>query len=321
MFLLEAEYAIYKRLTGYPLDSQGRPLLGADNVPVNREVIGPPDMYPNEKILNPVTLEMEPQYPLMPSYGVRLPLLKAPSRPGEGLITNNPSATRALEGYHTNSIRQVPVFDLNAEGREWSKIWPCVTFKMLQPEFDPRVYIYHDPFGAEDLESPRVDIRNKYGDIIKSGYDKSTRRPHPESWVAEWAIVARSKSQVELALLCSEIIKLFPARGALLVDRIDGTRQAVDMIYRRSESDDEGGDRTFGTASPDNQRGLARAFIYAVELYFDNSGDSFGVQDSPLAATRAANVSQRIVELFDLQSGLVETPATDVNLQELDPIT
>ena len=36
MLFLEADLAIFKRLTGWPLDGGGRPLRGEDGLPVNR---------------------------------------------------------------------------------------------------------------------------------------------------------------------------------------------------------------------------------------------------------------------------------------------
>ena len=97
MPFLATDFAIFKRLTGAPLDSQGRPLRDPIGIPANQERVMPPDQGGG----------------FGPSYGVRIPLLKHPYDTAHGLSSKDPDAYRMFaKGFDKDSFRQIPVFTL-----------------------------------------------------------------------------------------------------------------------------------------------------------------------------------------------------------------
>jgi len=81
---------------------------------------------------------------------------------------------------------------------------------------------------------------------------------------------------------------------------------------------DEGGDRVLMTRGAEEQREYARAFVYTVESYIDNTVNRYGVQD-----TRSyVAVRERLLELDRIMGDLaIEGQEKDLNLGELEPIT
>ena len=318
MFILEVDWAIYKRLTGYPLDSSGRPRIDpATGAPTNRERIGPPDLNPYEKLYNEDTGEFTPVLPKLPSYGIRIPMMKG-SRAPQGITSFNPDGLPLFDKFERNAFRQVPVFDENITGRKIEDIWPCVTFRWNGIDFDQRVFVYHDPFGQQDTASDPVQVTNRNGDVVLEGFAKNLVRPHPESWPMTYVITAYSKSRIELGLICNEIIRLFPARGAVNVEMADGTVHPCDMLLQRTETLDEGGDQILMTRGDDEQRGFVRAFIYSVESYVDNTVNAYGTDD----IRKVVAVRERILELDSLMGELATKESeSDLNQGELKPIT
>lgn len=320
MLLLEAELAVYKRLTGYPLDAKGRPLLGTDGLPKNREVIGPPDLLPYERIYDPITDTFQPVFPKLPSYGIRIPTMKAPFMGQRGLTSQDPVALRLFDGFESNSFKQVPVFDQNISGRKWEDVWPCVTFRTMAVDFDPKVFVYHDPFNDPDTSSAPFDVQNYKGDVVQQGYVKNLVRPTPDSWVITMVITAWAKESMELALLCAEIMKLFPPKGALTVTWASGEQHTCDMLLQRTETLDSGGNDVFATQGPEEQRSFARAFVFQIEGYFDNTANKYGIQGSALAQREQIAIRERLLEIHDIMTG-VAGAERDLNLNELLPIT
>lgn len=324
MISLETDLAIYKRLTGYPLDAKGRPALDEKTgIPINREVIGPPDLNLVEHTYDPNTDTLTPLLPRLPSYGIRLPSRKAGFTGLRGLTSNDPAAYRPFEaGYEPNNFVQVPVFDQNTSGRKWDDVWPCVTFRWMGLEPDPAVSVYHDPFGGPDPTSLPVQIKNDQGVVVASGFDQVTIRPHPEGWLLLYAITARAKNQTDLALIETQIMQLFPARGAINVTFMDGSTHACDMLLRRVVTLDDGQDNVLLTHGPEEQRDFARAFIYVVEGYMDNTANKFGVQGTQWATRNAPAIIERIMEIGKLMDGVVSDLQTeDLNSKELNAFT
>lgn len=318
MMLLEVDLAIYKRLSGAPLDDRGRPMTDGAGIPINRERIGPPDLLPYERVYDAGTKTSTAVLPTLPSYGVRVPLTKGPvSR--QGLTSYNQDGLPVFDKFEPYSFRQVPVFDQNMTGRKIDDVWPCVTFRWMGMDFDPKVFVYHDPFGSQDEESPAVNILNRSGTVIQSGFAKNLRRPHPEAWTMTYVITAHAKSAVELALICTEIVRLFPARGALNVTLANGELHAWDMLLQRTETMDEGGNEVLMTRGGEEQRSFARAFVYTVESYMDNTVNKYGSQDT----REYVAIRERLLELDRLQDGVLRAQESneDANLGELSPIT
>ena len=323
MIFLSTDFAIYKRLVGYPLDSQGRPQLDAQGVPVNREVIGPPDLNPFEKVYDELTKTMNPFYPVLPSYGIRIPMQKSGHAAIKGSTSKDPQAVRLhKEGFEPRAFRQVPVFDENVSGRAWAETWPSVSFRENSTEAEGNTYVYHDPFNSLDEKSAPVSIKNEKGEVIATGYSARKVRPHPESYNFQYIITARAKTKWELGFLMGEIVRLFPQKGALTVSWQDGTTHTCDMILERIVTLDGLQDEVLQTQGPEEAREFSRGFVYRVEGYADNTTNQFGVQDS-YWATRSVNVVfERILQIDTIMNDLVTTqPEYDANDQELLPFT
>jgi len=244
-----------------------------------------------------------------------------------GLTSDDPAAVRAFsDGFQENAFRQIPVFDENIEGRKWEDVFPCVTFRWVSTEFDPSTYVYFDPMGypgslsEQDPTTKSVNILNQNGEIVQSGYEQNIRRPLAEPWNAVYAITVHSKNSIELKMICDALMRLFPARGSIEVELQDGTRATRDMLYQRTDNLDEGQDRILATLGPEEERAFARSFVYVIETYIDNSTNQFGIQGSPLASRHYAAILARLFEIDDIVGKAVETPETDFNLLETEPI-
>ena len=327
MIFLECDLALYKRLTGYPLDSKGRPQLDANGVPKNREVIGPPRLNAFDRVWDAIKEVFIPVYPVLPSYGIRIPVLIGPGKMARGLKSDDPAALRSFtSGFEPANFRQVPVFDQNISDRNPETIWPCVTFRWINTEFPEQTQVYHDPFGApnstsyQDPTSPPIAIKNAQGNVVANGFTQNTQRPHPEAWNAIYAITAWSTNEIELALICDAIMALFPGKGAINVELQDGTTHACDMLLQRVETLDEGGDRIERGYGPNEDRPFARSFVYLIETYRDNTLNQFGTQGSQWATRSNPAIVQRLLEL-DTLMGIVADASTDMDLQELLPFT
>lgn len=299
MLFVETDFAIYKRLVGYPVDDKGRPMVDTLGVPTNREVIGPPNY------------NFDGSPPLLPSYGIRLPTMPAPHRAQRGLTSRDPDAVRQfLAGFDPLSFRQVPVFDQNISGRKVDDLWPCVTFRLNGARFDPSVHVYDDPFMVPDPSSASVTIMNQWGDTIDTGRVGALIRPHPESYVATYVITGHSKNLTEMNLILGQILYLFPARGGLTITLQDGSTHTCDMLLQRIVNL-KGDEEALLTLDLDEEREQSWACIYEVETYLDNSTNQFGVQDIYARPV----VVQRILELDDIQGRMIEQPY-DMNTRE-----
>ena len=314
MLFLETDLAFFKRLTGAPLDSAGRPVLSA-GVPTNRSLIAPPGVGGGTA----------------PSYGVQIPLLKQPFKGQAGLTSQNQDALRPFaQGFDPSAFRQVPVFDANAETRNWEDVWPCVTFQ--QTDVAPgAVYIYHDPFGPNDPANPGVyadpnasvvNITNRNGDAVMSGYSSYLNRVHPDQYDVYYTIRYYAKSRIEAQIIESQIMYLFPRNSALLVDWMNGDTHPCDMFMVSSQALDVGSGELKRRMSSDKvldaseQAHYSRSFTYRIEAYFDNTQNSYGVHGDTYAIQA---ITQRILELATVQNTIAENSG-DQNLQELVPV-
>lgn len=318
MLFLETDLAVYKRLSGYPLDAKGRPQLDPNGVPVNRERVGPPDLNLYEQVWDPITETYSAVAPLLPSYGIRIPVLKSGANRNQfGLTSNNPAALRMFEdGFEPYNFRQIPVFDENIEGRKFDDVFPCVTFRWASTTPEPKTYVYHDPFTSQDTSSAPVTIRNLSGDVVQSGYQQSSVRPHPEAYNVMYVITAWAKTKVEMQLISDEILKLFPQKGGINVQWASGETHTCDMLLQRIDTLDGAGDLISAPSAPEEQRQYVRAHAYLIEAYADNTVNKFGVSD-----TRSVRViEERLMELDHL-NGLLVDDEVDLNSLEILPIS
>ncbi len=264
MFLLAADLAIFRRLTGAPLDSKGRPVLGADGRPTNRWVPGPPE-------LNGVR---------QPSYGIQLPMLKAPHDTAHGLTSRDPDAFRPFElGFDPRAVNQVAVFDQNTENRKWEDIWPCVTYGFKEMAPNLKTSVYGSPFVQYDPAADPVDIVDEFGNVVQSGRSGLLVTPHPDAFDLTYAIRTYAKSHIESRLLEDQILSLFPARGSIEIDFMDGAVHVCDMSLQWTQDLNLRGEDVKKSLDPSEQAHYSKAFFYTIEGYVDNSANKFGHHD------------------------------------------
>lgn len=305
MWLPEIDWAIYKRLTGYPLDSEGRPRLDANGVPVNREVVGPPRLYAHDRVWDSVTQTFTTRAPMLPSYGIRVPIILG-NTPMTGVSTRRP-AFRPHSGYNPSSFRPVPVFDVNVTGRDWEQVWPCVTFEWAGLYLQ-QWNVYHDPFRADDTTSPAVELTNRNGDVVDSGTKRIRVRPHPESHTALYTIRVRSRVLVEAEWMAADLLRLFPEKGVLVVTFADGSTHPCDMILERMENLD--GPQV--GSGLERSRNVERQFVYRIEAYEDNTVGEYGVQGSASEPRTTVSVVEAILQLEEASAGAIHTPSADM---------
>lgn len=288
MISLELDLAIYRRLTGAPLDKTGRPVLDPiTKIPVNNYRILPPDHGGGTG----------------PSYGVRVPMIRHPHDLGNYLTTQDQSALPLFKGF-ADTFRQVPVFSENILGRGWPDVWPCVTFRWNEMEFNENVFMYSDPFEYDDQTSDLVDITNRNGDVIQQGYSARFERPEPDSYIMTYAITARAKNIIDLGLVCTQITYLFPARGSIEVEFASGEKNTFDMLQKHVLTVDEMKDNILMATTGEEQRNYARMFVYDIEAYVDNTVNKYGISDIIRSSTL---IYQRILELQNMQTNLIKT--------------
>lgn len=299
MIFLACEWAIFQRLVGWPVDSHGKPKVNSTtNRPDNSLLIGPP----------------ETNGARLPSYGVRIPMLKAPYDTSHPLSSKTPDAVRLFDkGMDAAASRQIPVFFEGIDGRQWESIWPCVTFRLSDMDQRKNTYIYFDSFETGVGED--VEIENKAGETVQEGSPDAVIRPHPESWDLEYTFTVYSKNSVEFGLIIECLTRLFPQRGAIEIEQMDGTKIVLDMLLTTTvDVSQKKSDKTF-TLLGDQTEYYARAFTYRIEAYADNTANKFGVNDSftvPL-------ILERMVNLHQIQSVSFEK-VQDLNDLELQPI-
>ncbi len=304
MLFLETSLAIFKRLTGYPLDQHGHPLVDPrTGIPLNRELIGPPDLNSINRQKDTVSGKWIDIPPRLPSYGVRVPMFSA--APGaRGNATDDPSARNGYKGFVPTAMKQIPVFEMGTTGKKWEDTFPSVSFRWTA--FDNGKDVpFHEPYVDEDLSGPLRTLLDEAGDVVAQGYDHKIVRPMPDQVNVTFMIVCSARNTTEMGLICNSVMELFPQKTALIVHLQDGSEHACDMFRDRVVSYDEGGDFVIATQGPEDQHQLMRAFYYTVEAYMDNTTNQFGVQNTPLAARRMATIMDTMFEIATLQDNLV----------------
>lgn len=264
--------ALFQRLTGYPLDSQGNPLLNTDGSPRNRNG----------------------------SYGIRIPAPLMTVSQGAP-STQTPDAVRLWgRGYHQNSYIQVPVWFGGTDFKKHDQVWPCVSFveSDLIPGGDP--YLYDDPIVYGEGSAT---VGNEDTGYTETGPDVLHSRKHPEPWTIQYTIRLYSKDPVEIQWLERALIICLGQKGALTVEQADGTFRTVDYRCARVAFFDQG--EMFNPESSEGSNRdsyLTRAFTFVCEANVDNTVQGFGTLDWSQEQT----VLHRILELSDLQERIWE---------------
>lgn len=289
MLSLTVDLAIFKRLTGWPLDSNGRPEVDpVTHVPVNRVMVGPPR-------LNGV-----PQ----PSYGVRIPVSRYGVKSFD-LTTGSPETTKVnYDGYEPDVFRQIPVFWEGTSGRDWESIWPCVIFGQtgVQPG---SIFVYYDDIETPDPSQGTIIVD---GQEVPAGYFLS---PHPENKNLQYAIKVFAKTATELSLISAAVERLFPERTALYVERADGSIICYDMFrYLVDDLSTRPSDKEKSLVG--DERFYGRAYNYRVEAYDDYTVQAFGDMYSQ---ARESRILEYLMEIAEAQAPLITVSTETLTAQ------
>lgn len=265
--------AIFEKLTGYPFDSEGRPMLNSETQePANRHN----------------------------SRGMRIPTPIDPSTRGV-LSTDHPSAIRLWgEGYAREATTHVKVFHYGVNSSDWRETLPSVSF---QPT-DLQV-------GGLPYYSPTDHVREPTGDISESfnpatgtvlyGPTRRTKRTNPEPFTLYYAITLRAAFPTELEWLERCLLKLFGAKGMILVERSNNDYGPVNYSLERVAFIDRGeGYNVNANQGPTEDRSLMRVYTYAFQTSLDNFVPGWLTDEIPSENT----ILHRILEITNLQTKL-----------------
>lgn len=264
--------AIFEILTGAPYDSHGRPVT-VDGVPRNRHR----------------------------SFGVRIPVSKTdPARPS--LASDNPAGLRMwARGYEQNLYRQVKVQLDGVDGKRNDEIWPCVTVVETDTMIGTDPYVYNDPFEARQ---GTVSVVNPNTGFSLDGTDQIRTRRHPDPYNVVYTIGAYSKDMIERSWIVRSILYILGHKGAISVERPDGSFRMVDYVLDRAAYFNQGEayNPKRGAGEGEEQH-LSTYLTYIFETHLDNSFQGFGTLDwGPWEET----ITQRVAEISSYDGGIWE---------------
>lgn len=274
--------AIFERLTGYPVDSQGRALLDSNRKPQN--VHG--------------------------SYGLRIPMRKKGVTTAQSDIpaTGNSAALRPHgAGFEQHGYNVVPVFFQGTDGRKFPHVFPSCSFNYSGLSKQPYAInntgaVDDDPIDEESTETDTITSASTGEEIVVPSYLR--RRKHPDMLVMEVAISVYSRDPVELILLDAALLYIFPLRGAIQVTLADGSTTMADYWWERYAVMDRGEafDPAMGVG-PEVDGYLKRTHVYSFETLLDNSVNGFGTYDIEQFST----ILQTIVDFETEQERYLDT--------------
>ena len=265
--------ALFERLTGYPLDSQGRAMVHpTTGLPVNRHG----------------------------SYGMRIPTPKETTS-NTALSTDNPAALRLFgRGFHSNVYTPVPVYMEGPEAVRYENVWPSVSFvesDIIPNAGDP--YVYYDPMVDRVGEAT---ITHPITGEVTRGTNQIVMRAHPEPFVQMFTIKTYSKDPIERDLLNRALLYALKTKGAISVEQGNGEFRMVDYFLDRTAFFDQG--EAFSPRAgtgPTHDRYLCTAFTYLFETHLDNSVQGFGTLDFEAPQD---TILQRVLEIKGTQDRL-----------------
>lgn len=252
-------FSIFRRLTGYPLDSSGNPRkVAGTNTPMNIEG----------------------------KWGLRIPLFKDSTNAVRNLSTDTPGGINPLRSaWHKDQYRQVPIYFDGIDNMGWSKIFPACSFSVTDIRAGGDEPIFDLPDGQDGISvaSAEVhDVTNSItGEVIAEDVPESySIREHPDVYEVEIGFTLYAKNPFEMMFMERAFLHLFDPKLGLKVERLDGTIETVDFKFERYVAMDQG-------EPYDSQKGTAgsypafmkRGFIYTFETYLDNSLDGFDTYD------------------------------------------
>lgn len=279
---LALAFAIFRRLTGYPLDAQGRPRSTSMGVPENIDGC----------------------------FGLRIPQRKtSPAGTASKILsTGAPDALRLYaRGFEQHGYVQVPVFFQGVDRRKFAGIYPACFFNYSGLDLGEQ-YVQdqgNEPTdGIESTSGTRTIVSSPTG-TEREVPDLILKRKHPNHWNVEMSISLESRDPIELMMLDAALLRIFPRFGGIKVERADGTSAHIDFWWSRYAVMDQG--EAFNPAVGEGAEvdaALRRTHTYVFETWLDNSVNGFGSYD----IVEAETVLQRILELqLAVEDRLVET--------------
>lgn len=283
-------FAIFRRLTGYPLDARGNPLIVAGTSPPQPQNIDG-------------------------KWGIRLPVRRGGTTPVL-LDSHNPDSLRLWgRGYEVQSYRQVPVCYEGPDSKRWEDVFPRVAFVVsgLETGTDPFIYDPDDDDGI-GIDVGTQTITNPVTGTTRETTDHRSVRRNPEPWDVTFTITMYAKDPIEIQLLERSVLQHFGQMGAILVEQLDGTMQTRDYRFERYIVMDQG--ETYDPAKglgPTGDAFLKRGLVFVFETFLDNSIAEGGFGSPPY--TDYPTVLERLMDVRDIQNRYLET----ANLEELTP--
>lgn len=282
---LSLTFALFRRLSGYPLDSHGRPQTDpATQRPLN--VDG--------------------------KFGMRIPLqLNGNARTVLG--TDNPDAIKLFEkGLAKDAYAQVPVYLRGTENRDWQNIWPCVTYQKVDETQGSMQWTYSDTIA--DHGNGTATIVNPVSGATATEADYYNVRRRGNVFDVWFVFSLWSKNNVEMILLEAAFKRLFDRQGSIIIDTQDGTLFPVNYERKRYQVLDQGnpGDPAAGPGRTEESY-FRRDITYAFWLMEDNSVNGFGNYD----INREYTILQRILQAQDTLTRAFQA----LNLEQYRPLT
>jgi hypothetical protein len=242
--------ALFERISGAPFDSAGRPQLRADGTPNNRHG----------------------------SYGVRLPAPKTLAALRQSLASDNGGGLRPWgRGFEQTAYQPVRVQVDGVDGLRNDQVWPSVSIVEtdILPGTDP--YLFNDPI---EETSGTATITNPITGQTFTGTDRVRSRRHPDPYNMVYTIGVFAKSSVERALLSRSVLYILGMKGAISVEKPDGTFRMVDYFFDRTAMVNQGEAYNPKTGLIETEdRHLAAHHTYIFETHLDNSVQGFGTHD------------------------------------------
>lgn len=269
--------AVFKRLTGYPLDSSGNPRLNAEGRPLNAEG----------------------------SFGLRLPL----RREGAGAKTPQTSIPDDFRfgeiGYRKRQYRQVPVYLDGIEVKRWKSVFPSCSVS-ISDITEAEDYVYDTADGSDGICTAvgSTTVPTSTGGT-RTVPDSLVIRKHPETWRVYVTICLYATNPIEMAMLERALLTIFQQKGSIRVEQLDGSSLVRDMVFERYSNMDQGDLYDPGQGiGAEGRSFLKRAFTYRVETVLDNSVDGFGSEGDYVYEK---TILETYLEIATIQNVLLET--------------
>lgn len=283
-------FAVFRRLTGYPCDAKGHPLLDpATGLPLNIEG----------------------------SRGLRVPMAK---QAAASIVPD--SATQdafrfGARGFHGNQYVQVPVYFEGTDTKRWRNVFPSCSISVSDVQLGGDPYLF-DPDEQDGIgeDSGENTITNSV-----TGYSFTTpaqriTRKSPEPWDVFITFSLLETDTFKMMMLERAFLALFKQKGAIEVEQLDGTFRALDLFFDRYAVMDQGEpyDPQQGT-SEEARAFLKRSYTFRCETSHDNSVAGFNTYDF----TTQYMIESRTLEMATLAADLTERVVRTLQMEILTP--